>query len=158
MVGSNTASQATSPRSESYGPGVLQMVVDNVLIATKERRINAFCGLQIASKPGKDQYKILKCSDHPQGTEEKRSETNGLGLPYSYAMTFGSNTECHVGTPDFQITPYLVKGGHVIGGTATMQSSASGYGYGSWNVYTGNHPLGAPSNIENSQNDELYRT
>ncbi|VDM61320.1 unnamed protein product [Angiostrongylus costaricensis] len=31
MVASNNVSQAASPRSESYGPGVLQMVVDNVL-------------------------------------------------------------------------------------------------------------------------------
>ncbi|KJH41079.1 hypothetical protein DICVIV_12954 [Dictyocaulus viviparus] len=31
MVANANTSQATSPHSESYGPGVLQMVVDNVL-------------------------------------------------------------------------------------------------------------------------------
>ncbi|VDM75618.1 unnamed protein product [Strongylus vulgaris] len=59
------------------------------------------------------------------------------------------------------ITPYLVQGGHVIGGTAPMPplqstaSATSGYGYGSWStVYapTNQHTLTGPSNIENSQN------
>ena len=31
VANANSTSQAASPHSESYGPGVLQMVVDNVL-------------------------------------------------------------------------------------------------------------------------------
>ncbi|KAK6043034.1 hypothetical protein COOONC_19461 [Cooperia oncophora] len=120
MVGGNNASQAASPRSESYGPGVLQMVVDNVLSgspasvntkhfvnAAEERCVDAFCGAQI--------------------------------------------------------TPYLVQGGHVIGGTTTLpmqskNSGTGGYGYGSWStVYPTSHALTTPSNIENSQNGESLR-
>ncbi|RCN32789.1 hypothetical protein ANCCAN_21390 [Ancylostoma caninum] len=94
--------------------------------------------------------------------DDKRSEANGLGLPLSYAVpVFNQTTEGHVGTPDFQITPYLVQGGHVIGGTAPMPplqsttSATSGYGYGSWSTVhpgTNQHALSTPSNIENSQN------
>lgn len=60
----------------------------------------------------------------------------------------------------FQITPYLVQGGHVIGGTGPMSlqsTSGTSYGYGSWStVYPPNHSLPAPPNMENSQNGELW--
>lgn len=149
MVASNNVSQAASPRSESYGPGVLQMVVDNVLSGSP-----ASVKTKFVPQRNDLSMRFVDRSDlTSRCNEDKRSDANGFGLPLSYGIPFGSSSEGHVGTPDFQITPYLVKGSHVIGGPSTLQSSASSYGYGSWNaVYAGNPPVNAPSNGENSQN------
>ncbi|XGW35276.1 hypothetical protein V3C99_018915 [Haemonchus contortus] len=157
MVGGSNASQAASPRSESYGPGVLQMVVDNVLSGSP-----ASVNTKHFMPPRNDvSMRFVERNDFSSraGNEDKRSDVGGLGLPLSYAVpVFNSSSEGHVGTPDFQITPYLVQGGHVIGGTTTvsMQSktnATAGYGYGSWStVYPTTHGLSTPSNIENSQN------
>ncbi|KAJ1347848.1 hypothetical protein KIN20_003014 [Parelaphostrongylus tenuis] len=150
MVASNNVSQAASPRSESYGPGVLQMVVDNVLSGSPA----SIKAKSILPRSDTSTRSVDRSDHTSRCNDDKRSDVNGFGLSMSYGMPFGSNPEGHIGTPDFQITQYLVKGGHVIGGPSTMQSSPSSYGYGPWNPpYAANPPLSAPStNIENSQN------
>ncbi|KAK6759373.1 hypothetical protein RB195_021140 [Necator americanus] len=159
MVGGSNVSQAASPRSESYGPGVLQMVVDNVLSGSPASVNTKFApprnDMSMRFVEGRSDFSS-RCND------DKRSESNGLGLPLSYAVpVFNQTSDGHVGTPDFQIAPYLVQGGHVIGGTAAVpglqstNSATSGYNYGSWStVYpsTNQHSIATPSNIENSQN------
>ncbi|VDL74293.1 unnamed protein product [Nippostrongylus brasiliensis] len=116
--------------------------------------------LQIPSRNDMPMRSGHFCNDFgPRGSDDKRPEGNNFGMQLPYAVPMFSQTnEGHVGTPDFQIAPYLVQGGHVIGGTTpipmhTATSGASGYGYGSWSaMYPPSHGLTTPSNIENTQN------
>ncbi|KAE9418338.1 hypothetical protein Angca_006055, partial [Angiostrongylus cantonensis] len=149
MVAGNSVSQTASPRSESYGPGVLQMVVDNVLSGSP-----ASVKTRLLPQRNDVSMHFVDRSDHSSRcNEDKGSDSNGFGLSLSYGLPFSSNSESHVGASDFQIAPYLMKGDNVIGGPSTMQSSAPSYGYGPWNApYATNPPLSVPSNIENSQN------
>lgn len=147
MVANADSSQATSPHSESYGPGVLQMVVDNVLSGSPVS-VNAKFGPPSAR--GEVSLRIIDGK-----SEEKRNEGAPVGvtIPYGVPM-FNPGVEAQGGTPDFQMAPFLFQGGHVIGGnTSTPFGSGSptapGFGYGGWGtVYTPHQPPATTSSDE----------
>ncbi|KAK6054020.1 RNA binding repeat protein, Pumilio-family [Cooperia oncophora] len=131
MVANSNTSQAASPHSESYGPGVLQMVVDNVLSGSPASA-NAKFGPP--STRGEVSLRIIDGK-----SDEKRNDGGPVGLPIPYAVPMfnRSGVERQGGTPDFQMAPFLFQGGHVIGGNTTMPFSsgspaAPGFGYGAW--------------------------
>ncbi|XGW10339.1 hypothetical protein V3C99_012097 [Haemonchus contortus] len=131
MVANSSTSQAASPHSESYGPGVLQMVVDNVLSGSPAS-VNAKFGP--SSTRGEVSLRIIDGK-----SDEKRNEINSVGLPIPYAVPIFNHTsvEAQGGTPDFQMAPFLFQGGHVIGGNTTMpffsgSPAAPAFGYGAW--------------------------
>ncbi|KAK6032574.1 RNA binding repeat protein, Pumilio-family [Ostertagia ostertagi] len=131
MVANSNTSQAASPHSESYGPGVLQMVVDNVLSGSPASA-NAKFGPP--STRGEVSLRIIDGK-----SDEKRNDGAPIGLPIPYAVPMfnHSGVETQGGTPDFQMAPFLFQGGHVIGGNTTMPFSsgspaAHGFGYGAW--------------------------
>uniref|UniRef100_A0A1I7X9X1 Anoctamin n=1 Tax=Heterorhabditis bacteriophora TaxID=37862 RepID=A0A1I7X9X1_HETBA len=98
-VSGNNNSQATSPRSESLGPGVLQMVVENVLSG---------------SPASVNTTKFVRYSIDI--IDERRADTN-VGVPVPYAVPIQYNqgatdSQVQVGTPDFQV---LFKFIHILG-------------------------------------------
>lgn len=149
MVAGSSASLAQSPRSESmsHGGGVLQMVVENVLSGSPASVTPA---KYIPSKNDRNES---------QRSEDNKGDDSGGGVPIPYAIPIPSSQYGDAqGTPDFQFTPFLVQGGHVIGGTGPIPlgstpTGPSGYGYGSWSaVYTG--PGGAvPMNAIPGENN-----
>ncbi|EYC09552.1 hypothetical protein Y032_0060g3181 [Ancylostoma ceylanicum] len=131
VANANNASQAASPHSESYGPGVLQMVVDNVLSGSPAS-VNAKFGPP--STRGEVSLRIIDGK-----SEDKRNDTGPVGLPIPYGVPMFNppGVEAQGGTPDFQMAPFLFQGGHVIGGNTAMpfgsgSPAAPGFGYGAW--------------------------
>ncbi|KHJ89998.1 RNA binding repeat protein, Pumilio-family [Oesophagostomum dentatum] len=164
VANANNASQAASPHSESYGPGVLQMVVDNVLSGSPAS-VNAKFGPP--STRGEVSLRIIDGKN-----EEKRNESGPVGLPIPYGVPMFNppGVEAQGGTPDFQMAPFLFQGGHVIGSNTTMpfgsgSPAAPTFSYGAWSgMYpphqapttsssddclkkTGGMPLGGPGTV-----------
>ncbi|RCN26889.1 hypothetical protein ANCCAN_27383 [Ancylostoma caninum] len=97
VANANNASQAASPHSESYGPGVLQMVVDNVLSGSPAS-VNAKFGPP--STRGEVSLRIIDGKN-----EDKRNDTGPVGLPIPYGVPMFNppGVEAQGGTPDFQV-------------------------------------------------------
>ncbi|WKX98129.1 hypothetical protein Q1695_013653 [Nippostrongylus brasiliensis] len=131
MVANTNTSQAASPHSESYGPGVLQMVVDNVLSGSPAS-VNAKFG-----PPSTRAEVSLRIVDGKSDDKRNDGGTVGLPIPYTVSMFNHTGPDAQGGTPDFQMAPFLSQGGHVIGGNTAMpfgfgSPAAPGFGYGTW--------------------------
>ncbi|CAD6194280.1 unnamed protein product [Caenorhabditis auriculariae] len=146
MVGGGPAGEPTmSPRSESLGPsvGALQMqIVDTV------------CGSPASANTryptsGRD-------SRSNERKEERRFEIgNTNGSSHQFGMPIPIPCDGVQGTPDFQMTPFLVQGGHVIGGSNHILGSTptgpSGFPCGSWGTVYPSNPMisGTPTDTSN---------